>query len=58
MRFCSQFFSITMGEFLKATKIGLTPVGVLMNFWLSSSFLKIVPNFRSVGSGQLGEDLM
>jgi len=30
MRVCSQFFSITMGEFLKATKIGLD-LGVLMN---------------------------
>jgi len=25
MRVCSQFFRITMDEFLKATKIGLTP---------------------------------
>jgi len=57
MRVCSQFFRITMGGFLKATKIGLT-LGVLMNFWLSSSFLKVVPNFRSVGSGQLSADLM
>jgi len=57
MRVCNQFFRITMGEFSKATEIGL-PLGVLMNFWLSSSFPKIVPNSRSVGSGQLGADLM
>jgi len=32
MRVCSQFFRITMGEFLKATEIGHALVGVLMNF--------------------------
>jgi len=40
MHACSQFFSITLGEFSKATKIGLAPSGShSQELWLTKVWL-------------------